>query len=269
MRVDLHVHSTASDGTLSPAAVVSAARAGGLHIISLTDHDTVAGYAEARDAAVGNLHVIPGIEISSSYGGGEIHVLGYYVDTTHPAMTGHGHDARQRRRDRMSEMLEALRDQGVGVELAEVVAAAGPAESLARPHLARVLIERGYAQNVNYAFERWIGDACPAFRPVNLLDPARAFDRIHEAGGIAVWAHPPMDRFREEIRRFRAWGLDGVEVFRPKCPASDSLELERETNALGLLVTGGSDWHGDWNGRLGAFSLGRDEVGAMLERGGI
>ncbi|MGD8278898.1 MAG: PHP domain-containing protein [Gemmatimonadota bacterium] len=269
MRVDLHVHSTASDGSLSPGAVVSAAGAGGLDIIALTDHDTAAGYPEARDAAIGIIHVIPGIEISSSHGDGELHILGYYIDPGHPAMTGHGHDARQRRNDRMSEMLEALRGQGVEMELAEVVAAAGPAEGLARPHLARVLIQRGYAQNVSHAFERWIGDACPAYRPVNLLNPAQAIDRIHEAGGIAVWAHPPMDTFRSEIRRFRAQGLDGVEVFRPRCPASDSLELEREANALGLLVTGGSDWHGDWNGRLGSFALGREEVGAMLERGGI
>ena len=269
MRVDLHVHSTASDGSLSPGAVVSAARAGGLHIISLTDHDTAAGYAEARDAAVGILHVIPGIEISSVHGVGEVHILGYYIDTEHPAITRHGDEARRRRSDRMSEMLEALRDQGLQMELADVVAAAGPAEGLARPHLARALIQRGYAQNVNHAFERWIGDACSAYRPVNLLDPAGAIDRIHAAGGIAVWAHPPMDVFRSDIRRFRAWGLDGVEVFRPRNSASDSLELEREANALGLLVTGGSDWHGEWNGKLGSFALGREEIGAVLERGGI
>jgi predicted metal-dependent phosphoesterase TrpH len=203
------------------------------------------------------------------HGSGEIHILGYYIDTEHPAITGHGSEARQRRSDRMSEMLEALRAQGLEMELADVVAAAGPADGLARPHLARVLIQRGYAQNISHAFERWIGDACPAYRPVNLLDPAQAIDRIHEAGGLAAWAHPPMDTFRNEIRRFRAWGLDGVEVFRPRNSASDTLELERESCALGLLVTGGSDWHGEWSGRLGSFALGREEVGLMLEWGGI
>ena len=269
MRVDLHVHSTASDGGLSPSAVVRAARAGGLHIISLTDHDTAAGFAEANAAATGSIHVIPGIEVSSVHGGGDLHVLGYFIDPAHPVIRTHGSEARARRSSRMSEMLDALRGQGVAMELADVVAAAVPAEGLARPHLARALIQRGYAQNVSDAFERLIGDACPAFRPVDLLTPAAAIERIHEAGGIAVWAHQQMDTFRREIRSFRAAGLDGIECFRPKCPANDSLELERAATSFGMLVTGGSDWHGEWNGRLGTFALGREDIGAVLERGGI
>jgi hypothetical protein len=269
MRVDLHVHSTASDGSLSPCAVARAAAAGGLHIIALTDHDTAAGFEEARAAASGSLHVIPGVEVSSVFEGAELHILGYYIDPSHAAMTGHGSEARDRRVARMSEILDALRGQGVAMEMADVEAAAGPAVALSRPHLARALIQRGYASTVSEAFERWIGDRCPAYRPVNLLTPAGAIERIHEAGGIAVWAHPSMDTFRREIRRFRAEGLDGVECFRPKCPASDSLELERTAAALRMFVTGGSDWHGEWNGRLGTFALGREEIGAVLDYGGI
>lgn len=269
MRVDLHVHSTASDGSLSPSAVVRAARAGGLHIISLTDHDTAAGFAEADAAATGFVHVIPGIEVSSVHEGAELHILGYYIDPGHAVIAGHGSEARTRRVARMAEILDGLKRQGVSMEMADVVAAAGPAESLSRPHLARALIRRGYANNVSEAFERWIGDACPAYRPVNLLTPAQAIERIHEAGGIAVWAHPSMETFRRELRRFRGQGLDGIECFRPKCPASDSLELEREATALGMFVTGGSDWHGEWNGRLGTFALGREEIGTVLDYGGI
>lgn len=237
--------------------------------MALTDHDTAVGVADAETAAVGFIHVIPGIEISTLHDGAELHVLGYFIDAHHAVISGHGFEARERRSERMVEMLDVLRGQGLRMEIEDVQAAAGTAESLSRPHLARALIERGYADTVGEAFERWIGDACPAYRPVDLVTPAQAIARIHEAGGIAVWAHPPMDAFRSDIRRLRAWGLDGVECFRPRCPAGDSLELEREANRLGLLVTGGSDWHGEWNGRLGSFALSREEIGPFLEYGGI
>jgi predicted metal-dependent phosphoesterase TrpH len=269
MRVDLHLHSTASDGGLSPSALVWAARAGGLHVISLTDHDTTAGYAEACAAGMGHVHVVPGIEVSTTHEFRELHMLGYYVDPGHPALRAHETEAVSRRRDRMSAMLDALRDGGVSVAFDDVAAEAGGAGIVARPHLARVLVQRGHAQSVSEAFERWIGNACPAYRPVNLVTPAEAIERIHAAGGIAVWAHPEMDVLRRDLRRFATWGMDGVECYRPRCPAEESLELERGAKEFGLYVTGGSDWHGSWNGRLGTFSLGRDEIGDVLERGGI
>jgi hypothetical protein len=269
MRVDLHLHSTASDGSLPPAALVRTAVGGGLDVIALTDHDTVAGLAEAASAGAGLIHVIPGIEISTNRATGELHILGYYIDPASDSMHDHEATAVVRRHDRMVDIIAALRPAGIDVTIAEVVEAAGSAHIIARPHLARVLVQRGYASNVSDAFDRWIGNGSAAFRPVNLATPEFAIQIIHAAGGIAVWAHPDIAQFRSDARRLASAGLDGVECFRPRCPPDESLELERATLGLGLLPTGGSDWHGPWSGRLGSFSLGREEIGAFLERGGI
>jgi predicted metal-dependent phosphoesterase TrpH len=270
VRIDLHLHSTASDGSLSPAALVSDAGAAGLDIIALTDHDTTCGFAQAAAAGAGAVHVIPAIEISSSHEGAELHMLGYFVDPSHPALLDYAETAVMGRRQRMQGMLARLEALGINVEFEEVVAAAGPgASAIGRPHLARALVQRGYAQTFSDAFERFIGDRGPAFLPTSLLSPCGAIDLIHSSGGIAVWAHPRMAQFQRDIRRFASWGLDGVECFRPRCPAEECVALESTTRHLGLLVTGGSDWHGVWHGRLGDFSLSREEVGPFLERGSI
>jgi predicted metal-dependent phosphoesterase TrpH len=270
VRIDLHLHSTASDGSLSPSALVWAARTAGLHVIALTDHDTAAGVNEASAAAVGAVHVIAGIEISTTYEAGELHMLGYFIDPAHPAICKYAQTAAVGRRKRMHAMIERLETLGVTVNFEEVVAAAGSeAAAIGRPHLARALVQRGYAQSFAEAFDRYIGDRGPAFLPTQLLTPHGAIDLIHEAGGLAVWAHPKPTLFQRDIHQFASWGLDGVECFRPRCPAEECLSLESRTKSLGLLVTGGSDWHGIWHGRLGEFSMSYDEVGAFLERGGI
>jgi len=259
----------ASDGSLSPSALVWAARAGGLHVIALTDHDTTAGYSEAAEAGRGSVHVVPGIEVSTTFECRELHMLGYFVDPDHPALQEHESEAMTRRRDRMAAMIDALRAGGLTVPFEAVAAEASGSRIVARPHLARVLVQRGHAATVSDAFDRWIGDACPAYRPVNLVTPYEAIERIHCAGGIAVWAHPELDLLRREVRRFAAGGLDGIECYRPRCPPEDCLMFERTAEELRLYATGGSDWHGVWNGRLGTFSLSHEEVGAVLEYGGI
>lgn len=270
MRIDLHLHSTASDGSLSPTALVDAARAGGLDIISLADHDTTAGVAAAAAAGTGSLHVIPGIEVSTTHEAGELHMLGYFIDPGNAALQRYAAGALEARRERMRGMLERLGRLGVTVPFAEVEAAAGPeAHSMGRPHLARALVLRGYVPTFADAFERYIGDAGPAFLPTDLVSACRAIEMIHAAGGLAVWAHPRPDQFERDIRRFVTWGLDGVECFRPRSDAADSVRLETVSRELGLLVTGGSDWHGPWHGRLGSFAVSEDEVSAFLERGGI
>lgn len=270
MRIDLHLHSTASDGSLSPSALVCAARTGGLHIVALTDHDTAAGVTEACQAAVDSIHVIPGIEVSTTHVSGDVHVLGYFIDPGHPRLVAYMRDAEERRRERMHSMLGRLGDMGVRVPFEDVVAAAGPAaRTLGRPHLARALISRGYAQTHAEAFDRFIGDHGPAYAPVDLATPRDAIDLIHDSGGIAVWAHPRFDVFADEIGRFTEWGLDGIECFRPRCDATESLRLEEYARSHRLLVTGGSDWHGEWQGRLGDFAVDRDDVAAFLDAGGI
>lgn len=270
MRIDLHLHSTASDGSLSPGALVRAAARGGLDVIALADHDTVAGVGEASNAAAGAVHLIPAIEVSATHDAGELHVLGYFIDPSHPALIAYSDEAVRARRTRMRGMLERLERLGVRVEYEEVAAAAGPGgAAIGRPHLARALVNRGYVRSFADAFDRYIGDRAPAFLPTDLHSVRTAIELIHTVGGVAVWAHPRASSFEREIRRFARWGLDGAECFRPRCPPEECLALEATTRSLGLLVTGGSDWHGEWHGRLGEFSMSRDEVGAFLGRGGI
>lgn len=270
MRIDLHIHSTASDGSLSPGAVVEAARSGRLDVIALADHDTIGGVAEARAAAVGRVHVIPALELSTHSAAGEQHVLGYYVDTGNPDLISFGDRASRRREERMREMIDRLAGLGVHIDFAEVLAAAGPKpESIGRPHLARALVQRGYVRAVPDAFDLYIGDDGPAFVPTRLVTPAEAIELIHTAGGVAVWAHPRLDALPVELPRMVAWGLDGLECHRPRNSPADARHCLTAADKYNLLVTGGSDWHGDWHGPLGDFALDRDDAAAFLEFGGI
>jgi 3',5'-nucleoside bisphosphate phosphatase len=266
MKLDLHLHSYVSDGRLAPGALVEAALAGGLNVIALTDHDTVNGVAEAKEAALGTpLYVIPGIEISTRYGEHDLHILGYWVDPAHPAMVEHQATARRRRDDRMRGMVAKLQGLGIQVTYEDVLEAAGPARVLGRPHLARALLAHGYVRYFGEAFDRFLHDGGPAFVLEAFPTVAEAIDIIHAAGGVAVWAHPPRDVFEFEIRRFADCGLDGVECLRPNNPPAESLYFEAGAESLGLMVTGGSDWHGPPNTVLGDFFVRPHEVRAFLE----
>jgi len=270
LRIDLHIHSTASDGSLPPAAVVEAARAGGLDVVALADHDTIGGVEAARAAGAGAVHVVPALELSTTHGGAELHMLGYCIDITNPALVSYGARASGARESRMRDMLQRLNDAGVRVVYDDVLAAAGPRpESIGRPHLARALVKRGYANTVSEAFDRLIGDHAPAFVPTRLITPAEAIVLIHDAGGLAVWAHPRYDLLEAELPRMVEWGLDGVECYRPRVMHADAERIAATAARHGLFVTGGSDWHGEWQGRLGDFAIERDDVAEFLERGGI
>ncbi|MEX1184358.1 MAG: PHP domain-containing protein [Gemmatimonadota bacterium] len=270
MRIDLHVHSTASDGSYAPAAVIQAARAGGLHVLALADHDTVGGVAAAQAAGAGALHVIPAIELSTHHAGNELHMLGYYVDPLEAGLLRYSVRASGAREVRMREMLDRLAALNITVSFDDVLVAAGPKpDSIGRPHLARALLQRGYVQSMNEAFDRFIGDDGPAFVPTRLITADQAIEIIHQAGGVAVWAHPRQDRMEAELPRLQESGLDGVECFRPRVPPPDSDRIAATARARGLLVTGGSDWHGEWHGRLGDFFVDRDDVAQFLDVGGI
>jgi len=266
MKLDLHMHSHVSDGRLAPTAVVEAALAGGLDVIALTDHDTTRGVAEATAAAEGTgLTVVPGIEISTRHGEHDLHILGYWVDPSHPALVEHEEIARHRRVDRMHGMVDKLQRLGIDVEFDDVLKAAGPGTHvLGRPHLARALLERGHIRYFGEAFERFLRDGGPAFVLEAFPSVAEAIELIHRCGGLAVWAHPPRDTFEREIRDFAAAGLDGVECLRPAALPSDIQFLEGTANALGLMVTGGSDWHGPLHAALGDFFLREEDLSGFL-----
>lgn len=272
MRLDLHLHSNASDGECPPAEVVRRAADARLDVIALTDHDTAAGVDEARETAEGYpIHVIPGLEVSSTWKGHDIHVLGYFVDTDAPALRGHADHARRRRSERMREMISLLDDVGVAVSYDDVLSAAGEeVESLARPHLAQALVDRGHVATVREAFDRYISDQGPAFVPTRLQSPTEAAELIRKAGGLASWAHPPRDQLDELLPLLVDSGLEGIEVFRPNHAPYQVRELQDRARRFGLVATGGSDWHGPDRGReLGEFHVTSDEVGAFLDRGGI
>lgn len=268
MKVDLHLHTNASDGALPPSEVVARADSAGLDLIAIADHDTTAGFAPARETAKDlEVDLISAIEISANHRGRDIHILGYLVDPDDPAIAQHSAVARKRRADRVREMIARLEELGVMVDYDDVVAEAGPnAQALARPHLARVLWSQGDVSSVAEAFDRYIADDGPAYVPVQALGVAGAIERIHHAGGIAVWAHPPMPLLGGALEEFVDAGLDGIECYRPRVNPPDLNRLLNKARQHDLLVTGGSDWHGDWHGDLGSFHVDGDVLTDFLER---
>lgn len=268
MKLDLHTHSQASDGRAAPREVVRAAEAGGLDVVALADHDTVAGVPEARAAARGShLLVVPALEISTREPEAEFHILGYFVDPDSPAMLGHQERAADRRTERMHAMIERLQGQGVPVTFQEVLAAAdGKPAALGRPHLARALLAHGHVRTFGEAFDRYLRDGGVAFVPTEFPSVRDAVELIRSAGGLPVWAHPPAAAAAELLPRYAAWGLAGVECFRPTTPPDETAELLAHARALNLFPTGGSDWHGVHSGPLGRFWVSEGQVPEMAER---
>lgn len=216
----------------------------GLRFIALTDHDTCAGVAEAQQAAAGTaLRVIPGVEISSEGGWGELHFLGFHVDCTDISLNRALEAMRTARLGRARQMVERLADLGMRLEWGEVQALAG-GESVGRPHIARALFERGYVSSPREAFERYIGRDGPAYVPRMRLTPQEVIGLIRGAGGIAVLAHPAYSGLVDRIEEFASWGLQGLEVYYPHHSHEDLQTLLRLCWRLGLLATGGSDFHG-------------------------
>ena len=272
MKLDLHVHTSASDGACDPEEVVALAGQAALDVISITDHDTLAGLAGALAAAAHHhVHVIPGVEMSSTLQDREYHILGYFVDPDAPALRDHERAALEGRERRMIEMVARLRRQGLLIEYDDVLAEAGPERSaIARPHLARAMVAKGYAASTTDAFDRLIGDGHVAHVPTRLATPDVAIRVIVESGGIPVWAHPPTEAIPELLPDLVEAGLRGLEVYRPRSSPSHILGLEKAARAANLLMTGGSDWHTSEGGTsLGDFFVTEEEVAKLLQAGGL
>lgn len=241
--VDLHMHSSASDGLLAPEAVVGAAAAAHLTAIALTDHDTVAGIAAAREAgARSGVRVVAGVELSATDAGNEAHLLGVHLSRL-DAIERHLAVFRESRRARAGRMVERLQALGIPLTLDAVLAEAGDA-AIGRPHVARALVAGGWAKDVRDAFERLLGNGRPAFVPKYRLTLGEAIALVHDAGGLAVLAHPGPAGTRARLEALRAEGLDGVEVLHPGHSADDIARLSALADHLDLLPSGGSDWHG-------------------------
>jgi 3',5'-nucleoside bisphosphate phosphatase len=277
MRADLHVHSSASDGTEPPAEVMRRAAQAGLDVVALTDHDTVAGHAEARRALAGpltSLTLLPGMELSCRLADRSLHLLAYLFDADHPDLAAELRRIRDDRVLRARAMVSRLAELGVGISWDQVAAIAGPAV-VGRPHIARAMAAAGAIASPSEAFTRdWIGDGGRAYVGRYALDPVYAIGLVRDAGGVAVLAHPRAGQeYRvsdEEIGRLAAAGLAGVEVFHPDQPDAERAGLLALAHDLGLVATGGSDDHGSLTGhRIGCETVGADAYQALISRAGI
>ena len=241
--VDLHMNSTASDGSRAPEDVAAAAHAAGLTAIALTDHDTVSGVPAARDAGERlGLRVITGVELSAEDNGREVHVLGLHLerlDAIETAMEGF----RQTRIDRARDMVAKLNALGVPVTFDAVIAEAGGG-AVGRPHVARAVVAGGWVADQRDVFDRYIGQGKPANVPKARLDFVDAIALIHCAGGLAIVAHPGVDFNRPRVERAVGYGLDGLEVYHPSNSGDEVRRLRALTEHFNLVPSGGSDWHG-------------------------
>jgi predicted metal-dependent phosphoesterase TrpH len=271
MKIDLHLHTHVSDGDLAPAALVNAAAAAGLDLIAVTDHDTAAGVPAALAAASDlAIRVVPGIEMSTRWLEHELHLLGYWIDPAAPSIQRHQDASVHRRVDRMERMVAKLQGLGIPITYDAVAEAAGPeAQSIGRPHLARALHAAGHTRYYGEAFARFIADGGPAFVAQAFPTPAEAIEQIHAAGGVAVWAHPPLDLVEALLPEMTEWGLDGVECFRPNLAVNEVDLLLRTARRHQLFPTGGSDWHGPHRAALGDFWLRPEQVPELLAAGGL
>ena len=240
--IDLHVHSTASDGTLSPAELVQEAKKAGLAAIAVTDHDSVGGIREALDAGnVYGLEVVPGIELSTEYADTEIHVVGLFIDPDNHLLNEQIRAFVDNRDNRNLKIIEKLQAAGFSIT-AEEIYRRNPGSVIARPHIARYLVDTG---QVN----KYIGDGCPCFVDRFKITPMRAVELIHAAGGTAVLAHPCLYKMSREtlirmIEEMLIPGLDGIEAVYSCNQGSDEKDYREIAEKYGLLLSGGSDFHG-------------------------
>jgi 3',5'-nucleoside bisphosphate phosphatase len=250
VRIDLHVHSNASDGTDPPAEVIRRAAAAGLDVVALTDHDTVAGLAEAHAARSPGLTLVPGMELSCLLDERSVHMLAYLFDPADPALRAETDLIRDDRIHRAKAMVGKLRELGAPVTWEQVTRIADGAV-VGRPHIARAMAEAGVVPAPADAFTgEWIGDGGRAHVGRYAPDPGRAVTLVRAAGGLPVLAHPRSPGYEigdEVIAGLAAVGLAGVEVFHPDHDDSERKRLTALATALGLAATGGSDDHGSFN----------------------
>jgi predicted metal-dependent phosphoesterase TrpH len=268
VRIDLHVHSNASDGTDAPAEVIRRAETAGLDVVALTDHDTQAGIAEACAALPADLTLVPGMELSCQLGGRSVHLLAYLFDPDDPALCAETSQIRDDRTYRAQAMVGKMRELGAAVTWEQVSAIADGAV-VGRPHLARALAASGAVATPADAFTAdWIADGGRAFVDRYAPDLARAVGLVRAAGGVPVLAHPRSPGYEipdEVIAALAGAGLCGIEVFHLDHDQSQRLRLTQLAKSLNLITTGGSDDHGSFNGHgLGAETTPPEEYERLL-----
>lgn len=263
MPADLHVHTSASDGSFSPTEVVRQALALGLQAIAITDHDTVAGVEEARQAAAGSsLELVPGVELSCEDKERDIHILGYYP-RFEAAFLARLDELACARRERIARIVTKLKALGIDIDFADVEAQTGTG-TLGRPHVAAALVAAGLAGSVQDAFARFLTRGAPAYVPQPKFHPAEAVGFILQCGGVPVLAHPGLIGDDTVISKLVAAGLAGIEVYHPDHDRAAQSRYLAVARGHGLVVTGGSDFHGGGHhAPLGEVTVSNDAVQAL------
>jgi predicted metal-dependent phosphoesterase TrpH len=248
--IDLHAHSTASDGTDAPEEMVTAAAAAGLTVVALTDHDTYAGWEPAAAAAVeAGVALVRGVEISCQHRGISIHLLAYLVDPTHAGLTSELARARASRDTRVVRIVERMAADGIPITVEQVRAVAGAGATLGRPHIADALVRSGRMASRDEAFTELLHNESEYYIPHYAPDPVRAVELVREAGGVAVMAHPFANRRGRTVEdsviaTMTEAGMPGLEVWHPDHDASEVAHAQALAERLGLLALGSSDYHG-------------------------
>ncbi|RNL85427.1 PHP domain-containing protein [Halostreptopolyspora alba] len=283
MPIDLHTHSSVSDGTDPPERVVDNAVTAGIDTLALTDHDTVAGVAAAAARAPAGFVLVPGMELSCEYRGHSVHLLGYLFDADHPALAEEMRRIRADRLIRAKGMVLRLREAGVDItwervtEIAQGASGSEPvpedsADVVGRPHIARAVVEAGAAQDVQDVFDRWIGAGGPAYVARYAPDPVRAVELVREAGGVCVLAHPARGEGAAQgpvpdpvVERMARAGLGGIEADHPSHDDTERKHWRGRAADLGVVVTGSSDDHGALTGhRLGCRTTAPEALATLL-----
>jgi predicted metal-dependent phosphoesterase TrpH len=246
--IDLHLHTTASDGLDPPRALVQRAAAAGLTTMAVTDHDTTAALTEVSDLCRdAGLRFVSGIEITAIHNGADVHMLGYFLDRSSAALGAFLAAQRERRVERVRAIASRLASLGAPIDVGPLLELAGKQDgrSIGRPQVARALIAAGYAVDTDDAFERWLDVGRPAFVPRAGAPPEEVIRIIHDAGGLASLAHPGLTEIDERVPALRDAGLDALEAYHSDHDPATRDRYLQMARALGLLVTGGSDYHGD------------------------
>ncbi|ABB23331.1 PHP domain-containing protein [Pelodictyon luteolum] len=243
-KADLHIHTKCSDGIHTPEEIVDKAASAGLSAISITDHDSVAGIDKAKpSASAKGIELIPGVEMSSTYKGYDIHVLGYFFDHRHPALTGYLDHCRHLRTERAERMVGKLAKMGVKIGLDQIILKAQNG-SVGRPHIAAVLQDGGYVKSFSEAFSKYLGAHSPAYVKSIETHPAEVIRLINEAGGLSFLAHPAQSAPDEILKQLITVGLDGIEIVHPSHDSYKQNYYREIANEYFMLFSGGSDYHG-------------------------
>lgn len=268
MKIDLHTHSRASDGSLAPRELIEEAIRQGVDVLGLTDHDTMSGLAEARQAAKEHrLTFIPGIEFSTETGHAELHILGYFVQENHPALLALLGQLKTSRHERIFQIIGKLATVGLHLQPEDVIEEAKDGV-YGRPQVALALVRHGYVRTIEEAFERYLGNRRPAYVSHFKLTPRQVIERVLEAGGIPVLAHPAISGCDDLIPNLVKSGLAGLEVYYLEHDRAMVVRYLQMAKKWKLLVTGGSDFHGDTGKAppFGAPGLTEVDIQTLLEK---